>query len=409
MQPVAAGSGIETEQTPGEAAAAVDEAPEAAPRARLRITSDPAGAEVRIDGSVVGQTPLSLPDVESGSRLVRLERTGYRAWEQSIYVSPAEMPPIDVLLEAIAGSLVIRSEPSGAQVYVDDEKRGTTPLTVEKVAAGSRAIRLEMVGHTTHETTIELRPGGHVEREIELKIDPIRALALEGLSRAESDFESGRTYRSLRQMQELTGSAERQAALTPEDHRRMGYLLGRLGSGLPDVRFLVQFAGQKEPIEDDLGVPGESRPIAVSPEAAFAGFAGFEVVIRRSATTDYHVTLLQFKRKARGAVRVVPHEVLTSDETLLLRARDGAKPAAGDHRAVDSTTARPDDVLYCLLISATPPPEGVLAGLAGGPGSQTHEESLAWARRVFEFLEESEWIREENVVLRSILVKLEVG
>lgn len=45
---------------------------------RLVIKSQPEGALVTVDNQVVGQTPLSVPFVYSGTRQIRLEREGYQ-------------------------------------------------------------------------------------------------------------------------------------------------------------------------------------------------------------------------------------------------------------------------------------------------------------------------------------------
>lgn len=50
--------------------------PAAAAEAPLTIASDPAGAQVYLDGSFVGQTPLNLA-AAPGSHRIRVTKTGY--------------------------------------------------------------------------------------------------------------------------------------------------------------------------------------------------------------------------------------------------------------------------------------------------------------------------------------------
>jgi len=45
---------------------------------RLVVRSQPEGALVTIDNQIVGQTPVSVPFVYSGTRQIRLEREGYQ-------------------------------------------------------------------------------------------------------------------------------------------------------------------------------------------------------------------------------------------------------------------------------------------------------------------------------------------
>ncbi|HUQ08465.1 MAG TPA: PEGA domain-containing protein [Kofleriaceae bacterium] len=51
---------------------------------RVRIISDPAGAEVLINGLPQGVTPLELNEVEVGTTIVRVVKGGYQVWEQTL-------------------------------------------------------------------------------------------------------------------------------------------------------------------------------------------------------------------------------------------------------------------------------------------------------------------------------------
>lgn len=51
---------------------------------RVRVLSDPPGAEVLVNGLPQGVTPLELNEVEVGMTIIRVQRPGYQAWEQQI-------------------------------------------------------------------------------------------------------------------------------------------------------------------------------------------------------------------------------------------------------------------------------------------------------------------------------------
>ena len=53
-------------------------------RAAIEVVSRPAGARVYIDGHLVGTTPYRAPAIPTGSRSVRLELDGYRAWATTV-------------------------------------------------------------------------------------------------------------------------------------------------------------------------------------------------------------------------------------------------------------------------------------------------------------------------------------
>jgi hypothetical protein len=48
--------------------------------AAIVVFSRPSGASVTIDGRRIGATPVSVPAVEAGTHVVRIQRLGYRPW-----------------------------------------------------------------------------------------------------------------------------------------------------------------------------------------------------------------------------------------------------------------------------------------------------------------------------------------
>ncbi len=70
-------------------------------------------------------------------------------------------------LRAMPGTLVVRTEPSGATLLVDGEERGVTPAELE-LAPGSHRVALTAEGHAAQEQTIELAPGGRQELALTL-------------------------------------------------------------------------------------------------------------------------------------------------------------------------------------------------------------------------------------------------
>jgi hypothetical protein len=55
-------------------------------RGGLSLTSNPAGAQVMLNGKVVGQTPVVLKDLPVGSRGLVVRRDGYSPWSTSVRI-----------------------------------------------------------------------------------------------------------------------------------------------------------------------------------------------------------------------------------------------------------------------------------------------------------------------------------
>jgi hypothetical protein len=67
-------------------------------RGTLVIESDPIGATVFVNRERVGETPLTLPDLRVGSRVVWLESDGYQRWSAGVRVSADQRTRLSVKL-----------------------------------------------------------------------------------------------------------------------------------------------------------------------------------------------------------------------------------------------------------------------------------------------------------------------
>ena len=179
----------------------------------------------------------------------------------------------------------------------------------------------------------------------------------------------------------------------------IGTLRDAILSAVPRISFGVKFQGQKEAAIDSLGPPREIQEVSLPADSVFIDYS---LWLESSGAEALRVCVYQFKRAKGSVVRVAPHEMLRDEETLVLEA------ATGDERyeAMDSTRSKPDDALYCLLISSGPVPAGEIRSLAK-PSDEG--DPIVWAADLVGRLEESRWFREGNVVLRTILIRLQEG
>ena len=153
----------------------------------MRFTSTPSGADVHIDGQLVGQTPLDTEVLETGSAL-RIAATGYRDYEKTVTVkagTTGEYPIVELMVAD--GKLAISSAPAGANVSIDGEFRGVTPLSTDVVALREHRVELFLEGYRKasrdarvdpeETTTLDVRLEAILGR-IELTIAPADAEVL---------------------------------------------------------------------------------------------------------------------------------------------------------------------------------------------------------------------------------------
>jgi formylglycine-generating enzyme required for sulfatase activity len=107
-----------------------------------------------------------------GDYTVVAEKEGYRILQHPIEVRDVDNETFRLTLERLPGLLVVTTgEVTGAEVFVDGEKVGETPLAGVEVAEGRHAIRVVAKKHLpyTHDLQVE---GGGVESLLEVELEP---------------------------------------------------------------------------------------------------------------------------------------------------------------------------------------------------------------------------------------------
>jgi len=112
----------------------------------ISINSHPAGAEVYLDEKFIGITgeegPLQINNMLESRYHLKFIRGGYYDWEGEISVLAKMDRAVNVSLIAKPGSMNIYSEPDSAEIFVDNNFMGVTPMSLKKVAEGEHEIRL---------------------------------------------------------------------------------------------------------------------------------------------------------------------------------------------------------------------------------------------------------------------------
>ncbi len=136
--------------------------PPSASTGSIAITSSPTGAMVFVDGIPRGTTPVILPEIPTGNHLVILSFKGYDDWNHTISVGSGQMAAINAELDAtkeITGSLAVITDPPGAEIYIDGNFKGVSPVTIQGLSAGMHTILLTMQEYTDNSTTITITAG----------------------------------------------------------------------------------------------------------------------------------------------------------------------------------------------------------------------------------------------------------
>jgi formylglycine-generating enzyme required for sulfatase activity len=142
--------------------------------AEVEFASQPPGADIILNGELLGVTPARL-ELLQGAYDVTLKRAGYKAWQDDLVVAAGEPQQLPmVTLESADGLVFIRSVPGNANVTINGEFRGQTPLEVSLPPGQPHDIRLFRTGFNTATRRIETRPDE--ERDITISLDPVTSL-----------------------------------------------------------------------------------------------------------------------------------------------------------------------------------------------------------------------------------------
>lgn len=141
-------------------------------RGSIIVASEPAGAEVSMDGKVKGVTPMTLERVDAGEHTVRVALDGYQPAQEQVKVTGREAVPFRVSLQkrgtleefvAVApGTLTIEAPEQGMAVRLDGDLYGYTPIEASRLPPGAYELEVTSKGWEPFSTTIEIRSGEQV-------------------------------------------------------------------------------------------------------------------------------------------------------------------------------------------------------------------------------------------------------
>jgi len=146
-----------------------------APKASIRVTTDPPDAHCYLDGKEIITAPNEFKGVSRGMHKLRITKVGYESLETQLQVQGTEHQELSFTLKPLKASLHVDTEPPGAMLYLNDQLLGNTPLDWTTIEAGSHKLRITLAGYEEYENTI------YFARGEEKRLHIILVKELEGL------------------------------------------------------------------------------------------------------------------------------------------------------------------------------------------------------------------------------------
>ena len=146
-------------------------APPDRPRATLKVQSQVPNAEVFLDGSSLGRAPVDRNDLDPGKHYVVVHKDGFTDFKREVILLENQVITMVADLAA-TGGLRILSSPEGADVKIDGELIGKTPVQRDAVPSGDHIVEFKMPGFFDHKETMKIEGGREKVFSVDLKALP---------------------------------------------------------------------------------------------------------------------------------------------------------------------------------------------------------------------------------------------
>jgi hypothetical protein len=146
---------------PGESAIVqlkMEVAPLDRPKAALKLQSTVPNAEVFFDGSSLGRAPVDRTDLDPGKHYIVVHRDGYTDFKREVVLVENQAVALVADLSA-TGSIRILSTPEGADVRIDGELVGKTPVVRDTIAVGDHVVELDLKAYFKSKETVKIEGG----------------------------------------------------------------------------------------------------------------------------------------------------------------------------------------------------------------------------------------------------------
>ena len=132
----------------------------------LKIVTTPFEATAFLNGKKRGLTPLLLKELKSGKYNLSIKKEGFDVIEQKVIIRNNKIEEIVAELEVLA-TLSITSAPGNADVSIDGEHRGKTPLQIQ-LSKGQHEIGIAKINYKIHFENVGLVAGEITTKHFEL-------------------------------------------------------------------------------------------------------------------------------------------------------------------------------------------------------------------------------------------------
>ncbi len=105
------------------------------------------GASVSLGGRVLGTVPGAWEELEAGEYPIRVEKEGFHPVEVNITIRGGRTRSLAADLIEMLGSITVESDVAGANVFLNRNFKGNTPVTIADLQPGEYNLTVSVEGH----------------------------------------------------------------------------------------------------------------------------------------------------------------------------------------------------------------------------------------------------------------------
>ena len=136
--------------------------------AEIKISSNPLSADIIVDNEILGQTPSEI-ELLQGKHTIQIKKAGFKLWQSDITASAGSTVSLDQIdLIKSDGKLSVITTPAGANITVNGQYQGPSPLSTALIPDRSYEILLSKAGFSPIKQSIDVKPGEEISLNINL-------------------------------------------------------------------------------------------------------------------------------------------------------------------------------------------------------------------------------------------------
>ena len=128
---------------------------------QLSVDSTPEGAQVHVDGATDASwiTPFSLTNLQPGQHTLTVSKPGYSTDTRTVTITAGNRSTAQVHLAQLMATLIVKSDPPGASVYIDGrDTNARTPAQVS-VEKGQHVVLVRLSGYLDETMSVQFALG----------------------------------------------------------------------------------------------------------------------------------------------------------------------------------------------------------------------------------------------------------